>query len=185
MARVRATRRRLEGGRGQVFQFDVGAIVLPCRRDYPEAEHIKCRLIVDTGTAHTHLRRQRVWNAEALGRRWSVSGIAGGSIPATEMRTHFIFSGEQFLTATVLLLDARDRDEDGLLGLDLIRRMELDGDVAEVTLASSAAWPLAGRSNELAEEKRERQELEGCSCLVAVRNASRILRSVAAGRRGY
>ena len=170
MVTVRATRDQREWGYG------LTATLLPCRRDYPGAEAVKVRLTIDTGSAQTHVRRQAVRNVKAVSTR-SIYGIGGHSIPAAEMRAHLIFPGEQFLTATVLLIDARDNDEDGLLGLDLIRGMQMSNGVAEVTLATSDDKAGKGRLYEFAEKLEEKMALEDCGCLAAVESASRVVRA--------
>ncbi len=174
MVTVKATRDQRE------WQYSLTATLLPCRRDHPRAEAVKLRLMIDTGSARTDVRRQVVKNVKATNTQ-RIYGVGGHSIPAAEIRAHFIFPGEQFLTTKVLLIDARNSDEDGLLGLDLIRGMQMRNGVAEVTLATSDERAGKGRLHDTIERIEERWELEDCGCLADVEGASRKVRAVGVG----
>ena len=114
-------------------QLDVRARVLLCWRVHHQAAPANVRLIVDTGSAKTHLRVQALSGVEFRRTEW-VCGIAGGKIPGMETQAHLVFDG-QLITAPVVLLNGRDRQEDGVIGLDLLQSMGLRDGQAELQLA--------------------------------------------------
>lgn len=136
------------------YQLDVWASVLPCRRTYAKAAPAHVRLIADTGSSHTHLRLQALAGVAFKRTRW-VGGLGGHRVPAMAIPAHLIFDG-QLLTADVLVIDSADGREDGLIGLDLLRGMELRDGQASLRLARGGApWRSA---------VDERLTAEDCGC---------------------
>ena len=136
------------------YQLDVRARVLPCRRVHHTAAPANVRLIVDTGSAKTHLRVQALGGVEFQRTEW-VCGIAGGKIPGMETQAHLVFD-RQLITAPVVLLDGQDRQEDGVIGLDLLQSMGLRDGQASLQLA-----PQGGRYRSAMDE---RLTAEDCGC---------------------
>jgi len=159
--RVKAKRSR----NGQ--QIDLKAMLLPCRRDHPGAGPSTIKFIVDTASSRTLIRRQAVRGVHARPNQ-SVYGIAGGRTPATPFRAHLVLlparGDPQVLTAEILMIDAPDFQEDGVLGLDLVRGLEFQDGEAVVDLATSDA-DLRGSFNRVTARLDEILGLDECGCL--------------------
>ena len=166
------------------WDYGLQATVLPCLRDHPRAAAASLRLIVDSGSARTHVRGASVRGVEA---RWTtgVYGLTGAEARAAKLpRVHFLFRSQsgpdQILTTATLLVDAADAKEDGLLGLDLVRSMELHGPRAIVTLAGSdeeaesyarpAAMPTITRE---IRQLTALMEIRNCGCEAALKGTRR------------
>jgi hypothetical protein len=147
----------------------VRAWALPCRARYPEAALADVRLLIDTGSKHTQLRLPAI-RGVPFRRSESVYGIGGHVVPAMPMRAHLVFDG-QLVTMRVLLIDASSRSEDGLIGLDLLRGLDLSGGYATVKLAPSAEHARAYRWR--VSQIEEEIGAKSCGCWPALQRLPR------------
>lgn len=157
-------------------RYAIGAVALPCLQSYAAAEATLIRLTVDTGATSTIIPISALRGVPA--RRDGVVRVADGrEVSVVRARVHLLLGGG-YITADVLAIEDRDHDE-GLIGIDLLRRIDLNGGSAIVTLAhtdGAASPPLPptalGRAVDGFIAVMERAMMPGCSCEAPLRKAA-------------
>lgn len=162
-------------------QYLTRALVLPCLRDHPQAVPSRATLQWDSAANPTYIRHR-----VTKGIKFQPSGtsrLANGDYTATmTARIHILFLGEgagqrMLVTTSARIVDSLCADEDGLVGMDLARTVDLRNGVAKIVLAQADKLAQTGGLAQLAGALEERFEVEGCGCWGAFKP---LLRGVAA-----
>ena len=161
-----------------------------CPRDRRWAEPLvigdfkPVRLLVDTG-ATTSILRPGFLQAEAGGQARSVTYADGRSVRAVEFRAHLVLFEKDAVTATFTIPQMLMPSEggwmtadDGVLGLDVLRRIDFENGSAQVTLAHDDSLARSWGSDNLRRLSASIGELhelisDTCGCERALRKAYR------------
>mgnify|MGYP001587692877 CR=1 FL=1 len=157
-------------------RYTIGGVVLPCLESYAAAQASVIRLTIDTGATSTIIPISALRGVPA--RRDGVVRVADGrQVAVVRARVHLLLGGGS-ITADVLAIEDRDHDE-GLIGIDLLRRIDLNGGSATITLAHTdlgAEEPLPptvlGRAVDGLVAALERRAMPACLCEPVLRRSA-------------
>ena len=133
---VRLSARRVDG------VIRVKALALPCSEIHRDAQVTPVTLALDTGSALTSFGNGALRGLSGLRSTGLARFSDGRTGPEARATVHLLFPDAADLitvSASILLSGIPDRREQGLLGLDLIRQMDLKGDAVNFILAGSDA----------------------------------------------
>lgn len=150
-------------------RYMLEGVIVPCMRDYPDASAARASFLVDTGAAVTMIPPATAPVA-ALAFDQRVRLANDAVVPAARVRVHLVIA-RQHVTVDAWVVDGAG---EALIGVDLLRRLDLSGERAEVVLARtdevavSAGVSQLGAAIDRLNVAIEKMTVQSCDCQLAI-----------------